>query len=169
MRKLAILVGTLSIMLSGFVIALAQQTQTPATTTPNVQQRDRGRMNRRMMMRRRERMRNGALRQLNLTDDQKQRAQAIRKENFEKNRAVREELKQLLQKRQQGTLSETDQTRARELRQQLRESRRSTRTQIAGLLSEEQKTKLQEMRQEMRKNRRENRDRLRQRGPNRPI
>jgi periplasmic protein CpxP/Spy len=165
MKSLTILAGALSIVLAGFTFVLAQTTPPAPTTTPNIQQRQRNRMERRMMMRRRGRMRAGALRQLNLTDEQKQRAQAIRRENFERNRAVREELKQLLEKRQQGTLSETDQARARELRQQLQQSRQNTRTQIAGLLTEEQKTKLQDMR----KNRRENRERLRQRGPNRPI
>jgi Spy/CpxP family protein refolding chaperone len=161
MKKFAILMGTLSLVLSGFVVALAQQTQ--SSTAPTVEQRERGRAARRMMMRRRARMR--AVRQLNLTDAQKQQAQALRRENFERNRAVREELRQLLQKRRQGTLNEADQARARELRQQLHQSRQNTRGQIAQLLTEEQRTKLQEMR----KNRRENRERFRRRGPNRPI
>ncbi len=165
MKRLTIFAGTLSILLAGFVFAIAQQSQTPATTAPNVQQRQRRRMNRRMMMRRRGRMRAGAIRELNLTDAQKQQAQAIRRENLERNRAVREELKQLLQRRRQGTLNEADQARARELRQQLQESRRSTRAQIAGLLTEQQRTKLQEMR----KNRRENRERLGRRGQTKPI
>jgi Spy/CpxP family protein refolding chaperone len=163
MTKFAILVGTLSIMLSGFVVALAQQTQTPGA--PTVQQRQRGRVARRMMMRRRGGMRARALRDLNLTDAQKQEAQALRRENFERNRAVREELRQLLQKRRQGTLTEADQTRARELRQQVQQSRQNMRGQIARLLTEEQRTRLQEMR----KNRRENRERFGRRGPNRPI
>jgi len=165
MKKFAILAGMLSIMLTGFVIAVAQDPQTPATTAPIVQQREHGRINRRMMMRRRVRMRAGALRQLNLTDAQKQQAQALRRENFERNRAVREELRQLLQKRQEGTLTDTDQARARELRQQLQQSRQNIRGQIAGLLTEEQRIKLHEMR----KNRRENRERFGRRGPNRPI
>ena len=121
MKSLTILAGALSIVLAGFTFALAQTAQSAPTTTPNIQQQKRNRMGRRMMMRRRDRMRAGALRQLNLTDEQKQRAQAIRRENLETNRAVREEFKQLLQKQQQGTLSETDQARARELRQQLPE------------------------------------------------
>lgn len=164
MKKFAMLAGILLIGLNGFVV-LAQQTQTPTTTAPTIQQGQRGRAGRRMMMRRHARMRAAALRQLNLTDAQRQQAQALRRENFERNRAVREELKQLLQKRQQETLAEADQTRARQLRQQLRESRLNTRAQIAGLLSEEQRTKLQEMR----KNRRENRERFGRRGLNRPI
>ena len=167
MNRFAILVGTLSIMLSGFVVALAQQAQTPGAAT--VHGRQRGRAARRMMMRRRGRMRARAIRELNLTDAQKQQAQALRRETFERNSTVREELRQLLQKRRQGTLADADQTRARELRQQLQQSRQNTRGQIARLLTEEQRTKLQEMRKEMRKDRRENRERLRQRGPNRPI
>jgi len=165
MRKFAILVGVFSIMVGGFVITLAQQNQTPANTPPSVEQRQRGRMNRRMMMRRHARMRAGALRQLNLTDAQKQQAQALRRETFEKNRAVREELRLLVEKRKQGTVTEADQARARELRQQLRQSRQNTREQVARLLTEEQRTRLQEMR----KTRRENRERFGRRGFNRPI
>jgi Spy/CpxP family protein refolding chaperone len=164
MKKFAMLAGGLLLMPSGFIV-LAQQTQTPMTTAPTIQQRQRVRAGRRMMMRRRARMREAALRQLNVTDAQKQQAQALRRENFERNRAVREELKQLLQKRRQGTLAEADQARARQLRQQLRESRLRTRAQIAGLLTEEQRTRWQEMR----KNRRENRERFGRKGPNRPI
>ena len=165
MKKFAILVGTFSILLSGFIFALAQQNQTPPTTPPTVEQRQRDRTGGRMMLRRRARMRADALRQLNLTDAQKQQAQALRRETFAGNRAVRDELTQLLEKRRQGTLTEADQTRARELRQQLQQSRQNTREQVARLLTEEQRTKLQEIR----KNRRENRERFRQRGSNRPI
>ena len=164
MKQFAMLAGILSIVLNGFVV-LAQQTQTPTTTAPPIQQGQSSRAGRRMTMRRRGRMHAAALRQLNLTDAQKQQAQALRRESFERNRAIREELKLLLQKRQQGTLAEADQTRARQLRQQLRESRLNTRAQIAGLLSEEQRTKLQEMR----KYRRENRERFGRKGPNKSI
>ncbi len=163
MKKFVILLGALSIVLSVFVIVAAQETQTPSA--PTIQQRERGRAARRMMLRHRARMRGAALRQLNLSDAQKEQAQALRRENFERNRAIREEFRQLLEKRRQGTLTEADQARARDLWQQLRQSRLSMRVQIAALLTEEQRTKLQEMR----KNRRENRERFRQRGPNRPI
>jgi len=164
MRRITVLMGVLAIVLTSFAIATAQEPSAPANTTPNVQQTPRGRMAQRRMMRRRAR---GALRSLNLTDAQKEQAQALRRENFERNRAVREELKQLLQKRQEGTLSEADQARARELRRQLRQSHQNMRTQLAGLLTEEQKTKLQDMR----KNRRENRGWFGRRGQglNKPI
>jgi len=164
MKRVAVVMGMFSIIVSGFVVALAQQNQTPAATTPTFEQGRRDRMNRRMV-RRRARMRAGALRQLNLTDAQKQQAQTLRRETFEKNRAVREELRQLLEKRQQGTLTEADRARARELRQQLHQSRQNTREQVARLLTEEQRTRLQEMR----KNRRENSERFGRRGLNRVI
>ncbi len=105
------------------------------------------------------------LRALNLTDAQKQQAQSIIRSNFERNQAVREEFLQLVQKRRQGTLSETAQTRAQELRKQLQESRKTVRTQLATLLTDEQKSKLEERR----KTRRERRERLGRRGMNRPI
>jgi Spy/CpxP family protein refolding chaperone len=164
MKKFAILAGILLTVLTGFVVA-AGQTQTPATTDPTIGQQQSGRMNRRTMMRRRARMRAGALRQLNLTDAQTQQAQALRRENFERNRATREEFKKLVQRRRQETLSEADRARARELRQQLRQSRQNTREQVARLLTEEQRTRLQEIR----KNRRENRERFGRRGPSRVI
>ena len=165
MKHFAILMGAFSIMLGSFVIARAQQTQIPETSAPIVAQRQRGRMNRTMLMRRRAHMRAGALRQLNLTDAQRQQAQALRRENFERSRASREELRQLLEKRRAGNLADADQARARELRRQLQQSRQNVRSELARLLTEEQRTKLQEIR----KNRRENRERLGRRGPNRPI
>lgn len=163
MKKFPMLLGIPAILLSGFVV-LAQETQTPTTSNLTGQPRQRDRAGRRIM-RGRARMRARAIRELNLTDTQKQQAQALRRENLERNRAVREELKQLLQKRQQGALTEADQLRARQLRQQLRESRLNTRTQIARLLTEEQRTRLQEVR----KIRREDRERFGRRRPNRPI
>lgn len=162
-RKMTVLVGSLAVALTTFVVAAGQEPQAPAAGSPNVQQQQRRRAARRYFLRRRARL--GAMRGLNLTDAQKQQAQSIIRSNFESNKAVREELVQLLQKRRQGTLSEAEQARARELRKQLQESRKNARTQLAGLLTEEQKAKLEERR----KNRRERRERFGRRGMNRPI
>lgn len=164
MKKLTVLIGGLALTLTSFVVAAGQETQAPATTgTPNVRQQQRRRGVRRHFARRRARM--GAMRGLDLTDAQKQQAQSIIRSNFEGNKAVREELMQLIQKRRQGTLSEAEQARAHELRQQLQESRKNARTQLASLLTEEQKAKLEERR----KNRRERRERFGRRGLNKPI
>ena len=164
MRKLTVLIGGLALTLGSFVVAVGQEPQAPAASgTPNVRQRQRRRAARRHFARRRARL--GAMRGLNLTDAQKQQAQSIMKANFESNKTLRDELHQLMQKRRQGTLSDIEQARGRELRKQLQESRKNARTQLAGLLTEEQKAKLEERR----KNRRERRERFGRRGMNRPI
>jgi Spy/CpxP family protein refolding chaperone len=166
LRKMTVLLGSLALALTTFVVAAGQQAQAPTTGTPSVQQQQRRRAARRHFMRRRaQRGAFGALRRLNLTDAQKQQAQSIIKANFESNKAGREELVQLMQKRRQGTLSEAEQARARELRKQLQESRKNARAQLAGLLTAEQRSQLEEMR----KNRRERRERFGRRGMNRPI
>jgi Spy/CpxP family protein refolding chaperone len=97
----------------------------------------------------------GGLRGLDLTDQQKEQARAIMRANFESYKAQIEELKQLRQKGREG-LSDADKTRAKELHNQLRESRLSARNQMASLLTAEQKTKLEERM----KNRRERRERF---------
>ena len=149
------------------VAALAQETPAPPNA-PNVQQPQRERLGGRRM-RRHARMRMfGALRQLNLTDAQKQQAQTIMRANFDSTKAQRQELAQLRRKFRDGTLTDDEKAKAKELRQQLHSSRQNTRTQLAALLTSEQKTKLDEMI----KNRRENRgDRFGRRGPmaNKPL
>jgi Spy/CpxP family protein refolding chaperone len=138
--------------LSGAVV-VAQQPATNAA--PGVQQPGlRGdRIERRRMRGNQRRRALGAMRELNLTDQQKEQARAIRRANFESNKTQREELAKLRQQRREGTLSEADQARAKELRRQLHESRLNARTQMASLLTAEQKTKLEEMRQTRRERR----------------
>jgi Spy/CpxP family protein refolding chaperone len=135
--------GLITILSLSGAIVVAQETQT-GTATPGVQQPgNRGERFQRRRMRRHERGR--ALRELNLTDQQKEQARAIRRANFESNKTQREELIQLREKWRAGTLSEADKARAKELRGQLRQSRQNARTQMAGLLTTEQKTRLDEM------------------------
>jgi Spy/CpxP family protein refolding chaperone len=168
MKKLTILLGGLGVVLGTCGVAtVAQQTQAPANTT-NVQQPRRERLGRRVGMRRRERMRLfGALRQLNLTEAQKQRAQTIIRANFESTKAQRQDMAQLRRKFREGTLTDDEKAKAKELRRQLHASRQNTRTQLAALLTPEQKTKLDEMI----KNRRERGGRFGRRGPmaNKPL
>ena len=120
------------------------------------------------MMRRHARMRMfGAMRQLNLTDAQKQQAQSIIRANAASTETAREELSQLRRKFRDGTLTDDEKAKAKELRQQLRASRQNTRTQLASLLTPDQKSKFDEMI----KNRRENRGRFGRRGQmsNKPL
>lgn len=87
----------------------------------------------------------GMVRELNLTEDQKQQVRAIVEQGFAGNKATREELRQLGEKRRQGTLTAAEQARAMTLHEQMRAATKDTRTKIAGVLTSEQKTKAEEL------------------------
>jgi len=110
-----------------------------------------------------------ALRQLNLTDAQKQQARTIIQSNLANpnTKAAREELAKLRSQRREGTLTPEQIARAKELRKQFQESRQGVRNQLAGILTPEQKAKLEEMI----KTRRANHERLgpRRQMPNKPL
>lgn len=145
---IASLVAALSI-LGGSVVA--QQTQQNNNVTPGPQ---RDPQMRRMM--RRQRIRGGmarGFRQLNLTDQQRQQMRAIAQTQLQSTQALRQELRQLVQKRQTGTLTPQDQSRARDLRQQLMQSRQGVRTQMLAVLTPDQKTQLEQMIKTRRENR----------------
>ena len=88
------------------------------------------------------------LRQLNLTDDQKKQVHAIVAQTFESNKATSEELRQLGEKRRQGTLSADDQARARTLHKEMRAAMAATEAKIAAMLTAEQKARVEELRKE---------------------
>lgn len=131
--------------------ALAQQPQTNNNSV--VQPRPNPQM-RQMQMRRRgmRRMVRG-FRQLNLSDQQRQQMRTIAQSQFQSTQATRQELRQLAQKRKTGTLTDAEQARAKELRQQLMLSRQGVRTQMLAVLTPEQKAKLDEMIKTRRANR----------------
>src|SRR6266550_3387457 len=85
------------------------------------------------------------LEQLNLTDDQKKQIHTAIEQTFESNKATREELRQLGEKRRQGTLAADDEARARTLHQQIRSSMADTETKIAAVLTAEQKAKAEQL------------------------
>src|SRR6266581_1176492 len=149
------MINTTKAMIAGLIfglafgaVAFAQQTS-PQTQnpTPGAQQRQGfGQMGGRRAMRRRGMMGGfGALRQLNLTDAQKQQARTIIQGNIASTKASREELAKLRSQRREGTLTPEGMARAKELRKQFHESRQGVRNQLAGILTPEQKAKLEEM------------------------
>lgn len=147
------------------VVVVAQQQQGPTAAAPGIQKQNRGdRMKRRGKGRHMRRAGLRGLRELDLTDQQKEQARAIMRASFESNKAQIEELKQMRQKGREA-LTDADKARAKELRNQLRESRLNAQNQLSSLLTPEQKTKLEELQ----KNRRERRERSGRRGMNRPI
>jgi Spy/CpxP family protein refolding chaperone len=138
-------VAGLAIILSGGV-ALAQQTQTTAQNpAAGVQKTRRAAMARRGMQRRARQPMFRFLRQLNLTDQQKEQARSIIQTNLQSTKTQRQEMRQLTQQWRQGTLAPEGLARAKELRGQLAESRKGVRAQLTGILTPEQKAKLEEM------------------------
>jgi Spy/CpxP family protein refolding chaperone len=100
--------------------ALAQQTQQNSNAAAPQQPGAQRQMLMRRMMKRRREMGGGmhGLRQLNLTDQQKQQLRSIRQTQGQGAQAQRQEMRQLMEKRRAGTLTAQDETRAKELRQQ---------------------------------------------------
>jgi Spy/CpxP family protein refolding chaperone len=94
----------------------------------------------------------GLMQELNLTDDQKQQVRSIIQQNMESTKAQREELRQLGEKRSQGTLTAEDQARARTLHEQMRASMKDTHSKIATVFTAEQRTRLEELRKERKAN-----------------
>ena len=97
------------------------------------------------------------MRELNLTDDQRRQIGDLLAGSFESTKTQREELRGLMEKRTQGTLTPDDEARARTLREQIQISMKDSESKIASVLTAGQKTKLEELMKE----RRENRERFR--------
>jgi Spy/CpxP family protein refolding chaperone len=121
-------------------------TQNPTPGTDNPRRVDRG-LERRGM-RKFGRGPLAGLRDLNLSDEQQKQVRAIMESNVNNTKALREELRNLGQKRFEGTLTPEEQARAKDLHQQMAQSMKSAMTEVQGILTAEQKTKLEEFRQE---------------------
>ena len=116
------------------------------------------------------------MRELNLTDAQREQIRAITQRRLEATKSQREELFKLREKRIAGTFSADDEARARTLRQEIQSSMEGVRAETEALLTVEQKARLEQLKTERkakheardteRKARREQRMRERGQGPN---
>jgi len=88
------------------------------------------------------------IRELNLTDQQRQQARDIMRRRLQSTSAQREELFKLREQRIAGTLTSDDEARAKALRQEMRAGMEGTRAEMEGILTAEQKTKLEQLKQE---------------------
>ncbi|MEO7971227.1 MAG: Spy/CpxP family protein refolding chaperone [bacterium] len=148
------LMAVLGTILAFGAVVVAQQTQIPS---PDAGARLRSRSER-LAARgerrgRREGMghRGGAghlMRELNLTDEQRQQGRAIMQRRLASTKSQREELFALREKRIAGTFTADDETRAKALRQEMRASMAGVRAEMEGILTAEQKTKLEQLKQE---------------------
>ena len=156
--------GILEVILACSMLAFAQQPQTPATQDGadrgdkiERMERHRERVGRRDGMRGREGRegvgrRGGGLRrimrELNLTEEQRQQSRAIMQRRLSSTKSQREELFNLREKRIAGTFTAADEARAKALHQEIRTAMEGVRTEMAGVLTAEQKAKLEELKKE---------------------
>ncbi|MEP6706523.1 MAG: Spy/CpxP family protein refolding chaperone [Pyrinomonadaceae bacterium] len=159
----------LTAILSLGVAAFAQQPQAPQPGQGNRADRmgqRRGTEGRNKMHGRERNGMRGVLRELNLTDAQKEQVRAARQRNMGGSRGQREELRQLAEKRRQGTLTPEEQARAKSLHEEISNSMKNSRSDLFAILTPEQKARLEEIKkerkarhQEMRERRKEKSDR----------
>ena len=102
-----------------------------------------------------------AMRELNLTEEQRQQQRAILQKHLGATKAQREELFKLREKRIDGTFTTDDESRAQALRKEIRSSREGIRTEMARVLTDEQRAKLEQLKNERKARREEMRERRR--------
>jgi protein CpxP len=88
------------------------------------------------------------MRELNLTEEQRQQSRAIMQRRLEGTKLQREELSKLREKRIAGTFTAEDEARAKALHQEIRAAMEGVRAEMAGVLTAEQKAKLEELKRE---------------------
>lgn len=100
------------------------------------------------------------LKNLDLTDAQKEQVRGIMETAKTSNEPLREEMRTLMEKRRGGEeLTETDRSRLKEIRTQMKQSHEQTENTILGILTTEQRQKFDAMKQENQKRREEFRER----------
>ena len=149
------LLGAIGIILAAGVGAGATFGQDPQTQSQTAPRQDetlrRDRIERMERLRERLGRRRGMghlIRELNLTEEQRQQSRAILQRRLESTKFQREELFKLREKRIAGTFTAEDEERAKALRQEIRTAMEGVRAEMAGVLTAEQKAKLEELKKE---------------------
>src|SRR6266498_28236 len=158
LRKSLFGIGTI---LATGIVAFAQEPQLPTLATPDAtfrrerierMQRHREQVDRQGSRKGRGMGRHGGtgqlMRELNLSEEQRQQARAILQRRLEGTKAQREELFRLREKRIAGTFSADDEARAQALRQEIRTATEGAGTEMAGVLTAEQKAQLEQSKRE---------------------
>jgi Spy/CpxP family protein refolding chaperone len=146
-NKLMAAAMTAALMSALGINTFAQDPQGPITergSRPDRIGRQRDREGREKL-RGRERGKMRFMRELNLTDAQKQQLRAAGQRNREATKSQREELRQLAEKRQQGTWTAAEEARARALREEIRSSMQGIHSDMLATLTPEQKARLEQM------------------------
>ena len=88
------------------------------------------------------------LRELNLSEEQRQQGRAIMQRRLQSTKLQREELFKLREKRIDGTFTADDEARAKALRQEIRSAMEGVRTEMAGVLTAEQRARLEQLKKD---------------------
>ncbi len=104
-----------------------------------------------------DRMMMGALRRLNLTDAQKAQVKTIF-ESSKPSQTQRDEMRNLKQKKRDGSITEQEQARMKEIKTQMKASAEQTQNTVLAILTAEQRTQFDQMKQEMRQRRGERKE-----------
>lgn len=147
------LIGIFAAVFALSLVAVAQQPQ--QTTTPEGARQERmerrGR-HREGMERHREMPGHGGpghlMRDLNLSEAQREQIRAITQRRSEATKSQREELFKLREKRMAGTFSADDEARAKTLRQEIHASMEGIRGETEAVLTAEQKARLEQLKAE---------------------
>lgn len=106
------------------------------------------------------------LKNLDLTDAQKEQIRGIMETSRTANEPIRQEMRTLMEKRRGGEeLTETDRARLKDLRTQMKQTAEQNHNTILGILTPEQREKLETMKQEKQKRREEFRQRRQENKP----
>lgn len=103
---------------------------------------------------------------LDLTDTQKQQIKSLHESNKAAHEAQREEMRSLMMKKRDGSLTEADQTRFQQLREQAKASREQIHNSVLALLTPEQVQKLEAQKAEHKKRMEERKERRQERRQN---
>ena len=140
-------------------IGYAQQPQTEPQAGLRREHEGMRQGRRHLKMRRHQGLR--AMRELNLTEEQRQQQRAILQKHLGETKAQREELFKLREKRIDGTFTADDESRVQALRKEIRSFREGIRTEMTGILTDEQRAKLEQLKNERKARREEMRERRR--------
>lgn len=103
------------------------------------------------------------LRGVELTDDQKSQIKLLAETHFASNKAVHEELRSIMDKRRDGTLTDADKARAEEIHQSMKASAEQFRSSVLALLTPEQTEQIERMKAERKERMEKRKERLRER------
>lgn len=146
--------GIFGILMAISMVGFAQQAAPTPSTNQKELRRERSELREKRREGRREHMKMrghrgpGFMRDLNLSDAQREQVRAISQRRLEATKGQREELFKMREKRIAGTFDAADEARVKALRQEMRLAMEGIRGETEAVLTAEQKTRLEQLKTE---------------------